>query len=175
MFYLTIILAAAAIASSLFAFFTGQNARKAREQKIVYDLMFEYRTVHMLAALRSLHEFHEEYTKKGKHIKAIYDKFKREDEEQYKKLPANEKTIFLVNTLHNQRRLVSQFYAIMKTTLDLKLVPEEYIFRFWDSHTLKRILEIIDSIGHDKDKGLMSIYNQAVKYEKRKEVKLIDR
>ncbi len=180
MLFVTIGLCAAAIASAIFAGIsshnakktnqnaeeTNQNAEKARQQKILYDLMFEYRTVQMLTAVRSLYEFHEEYTKKGKNLKAIYENTERVDKEKYRKLPEGEKNIFLKNTLNNQRRLVSQFYAIMKATLDLKLVPPEYIFRYWHSGTLRIIPEIIGPLGQDNDKYLYKLFDQAIAYEK---------
>jgi len=56
---------------------------------------------------------------------------------------------------------------IMKMTLDRNLVPKKYIFRYWNSVTLKEILDIIDPLGYDKDKRLRSLYDQAVEYAKR--------
>ncbi len=157
----------AAASSATFAFITHRNAIKARQLQIVYDLLFEYGTFHMRTAMRSLREFHTEWTKKGNNLEARYEKIKEEEEEECEKRPVFEKTQCLEHTLHSQRCLVSNFYMIMKMTLDRNLVPKKYIFRYWNSVTLKEILDIIDPLGYDKDKRLRSLYDQAVEYAKR--------
>lgn len=140
-----------------------QSNKKIKNQKYI-DLFREYRKVEMLSAIQRLHKFKKKY--KGKCIKCEYKKIKKEEDRIEKGKEYSKKLDFKKNTLHYQRRLVSQFYMAIDIALKEKLLPEELTLKSW---TDLKIIKIIREIGYDPEENLKSLYEKGMKYRKKKE------
>lgn len=179
MYCLTAIIAIAAvasvIASVILSVFTWKKSKKSLSHQIIHNLLMEYRTVHMLAAIQRLYDLKDFCTEKHKYIKSMYEIEVREEKAEYEELKGNDRINYLATSINHQRRLVSHFYYLLKHAIESKMVYEKDVFTFWKSGDLSIIPEILIPIGLDDDKELMDLYNRAIDFEKKRGGQPIDK
>ena len=163
------------IFSAIIAYLSRKDAKKAEEnaletvknQKYV-ELFGEYRKVEMFSAIRRLHNLKHTCESGKLGIKEEYERIKEEEDKNTERTEYSKKLDFQKNTLHYQRRLVSQFYISIGIALERKLLPEEPTIESW---TDLDILQIILEIGHDPKKYLRSLYEKGERLRKKTEKK----
>lgn len=136
---------------------------KILKKTLVYQafdaLTSEYRTPEMLQAVRNLWDFARD---NENDMKKIYLKRLKEDKIRVREAPPEIRVQMESQTIHSQRRIVSQFYSRIATFIEERIIPEDIFYSSWgetDLEIIPKILiplenAIIDTITKDRVKPL---------------------
>ena len=144
-----------------------QHARRESRGNTITVLMMEYRRPEMLDAIMTLHNLKKRSCKEDEHIKCLYEKIKKRQDLEIENSSADKRGALINQSLHNKRRLVTQFYSSLHACVKNKIVRKKDAFSYWPSGTIKGIWDIIEPIGYDPDKEIDILYKRALKYERR--------
>lgn len=164
-----IVPAAAGLFGALGGSFVGYLwSRWTLRTQTLHYLLTEYRSVEMFEAVKALHAFMDESPRGGESPRCSYEARVRDDNKRLQAAPDCEKSDILKHSIENQRRTVSQYYFIMLRALEDRIVRPKDLFEYWSSGALEIIHKAIQPLGQDDDKGLQSLYQKVLTYEKRK-------
>ena len=155
----TIALVLSALGVAIASLSLRHNRNLARLQ-IVEQLMTEYRSADMLAALTRLHRLRDYCDRTGANIKDEYDRQFSEDQALLAAQGNSKEAIeYSAGTLHNQRRLVSHFYNRMYWLIVHGALPAGLVFSYWNPGALDRIFNrILIPIRRDPVEWLTQLY-----------------
>lgn len=152
------------------SFLVWYQAKRTRQNMQFNDFFKEYRAPEMLRAIMRLHAFANKYKDNRTGLKQEYNEImKRETNLLDGDTITTNKNIMISNTLHYQRRLVSQFYIsvyqALKSGQTLKNPTKKWF-------TDIEILDIILAIGWDDDKTIEALVKIGLRYRKWLECKV---
>ncbi len=160
----TFVVALIAIVLSILAFNEGKKAAK---YQILYNLASEYRSVEMLHAVRTLWDFYRRIKYNLRIIKtndedlkccdlcAIKNKLREEyyrkkelDDIKIEESACNNRLEIERDSLHNQRRIVSNYYQFLATLFKIKAFKPKIIPDYWEERDLRIIPLILLSLEY---------------------------
>jgi len=144
----------ALIVSALSLFIAGKafrSAEKARMHQVLVNVMFQYGSVEMLQAIKTLWKF---YEKHKENLGEVYITILRTDESEIEKLDPKQRLERERTTLHHQRRLVENFYSLLAGFHKLKVIPKKTLYTYWNKDNLRIIPDIIIPIEKAMSKEL---------------------
>ena len=71
----------------------------------------QYSSPEMGAAIQYLHDFAAWCEREHKTLETGYDEIKKQQEKECRRIPEGERQIYIENSLHYRRRMVSHFYV----------------------------------------------------------------
>ena len=129
------ITAICAFFATIFALKAWKVSKNTIRNEIIGSLLKEYRSPEMGVAIRRLYDFYRE-------CKKDESKLIEEYEARYKAEKYEEK-----DSLHNQQRLVTNFYQHMTALVSLKIINSDLFYEIWDKSSLEIIPNILIPIG----------------------------
>ena len=114
---------------------TRKDTKKTLEKQTFLDLRREYRSKEMGIAIARLWKLYREDCKEQR--KALIDQYFKESKGDQK---------FQMDCIHNQRRMVSQFYQELENLLRHKIVNKKLVLTYWTAGDLEIIPNIIEPI-----------------------------
>ncbi len=127
------------IAAIVSFFIARYSLKKLLTQQTLSELLNEYRSPEMGDAIISLWQFYE----KNCHCNTV------ELIKEYAEKVKNEIDKDSSSELHNQRRIVSQYYQLLATYYYYKIIPRKRVKELWKKKDLKIINEILYPIEKD--------------------------
>jgi hypothetical protein len=124
------VVAFVAIIAAIFAYRAWRVSKGQLKSQIISDILKEYRSVEMGSAIRRLHE---EFEQCEKIESKLVDSYKNKYE--------SEKTCR--ESLHNQRRMVSNFYQHVSTLISNGVIKNTVFYSIWTKDDLKIIQDIL--------------------------------
>jgi len=115
------------------------SSEKARIHQVLVNVLFEYRSVEMLIAIRTLWDF---YKKNRENLEEAYNNIRHSEEIEVSKLDPERRIERERTTLHHQRRIVSKFYSLLAGLYELKVIAAKTLYTYWSKEDL-RILPLI--------------------------------
>lgn len=137
-----IIAALSIIVAALSALYARQSAKSSEEtlmSQTLIDLLNEYRSIDMYIAIKSLWQFYREHSND---LVAAYKEQYQKDDVMSQQLPKHNRVEFEKNTLHFQRRSVSQFYMLL-AGLHERGLSKSGIYLLWTDVELQIIPKIL--------------------------------
>jgi len=132
----------------------SQILRKTLIYQAFDALTAEYRTPEMLQAVRNLWDF---YRENKENLESVYLSKIKVENEKVNNAPPELRVSLEAQTIHNQRRFVSQFYSRIATFIDKEIIPEDIFYSSWGETDLEIIPKILipleNSIIHTIAKG----------------------
>ena len=132
----------ALLVAALSAIYAGRQASTATGalmHQVLVDILFEYRSVEMLVAIRSLRRFYNDHKE---HLEEAYNGIRRTEEIEIAKLEPEQRIERERITLHHQRRFVEIFYSLLAGLYELQVITGKTLYTYWT----KKDLEIIPLI-----------------------------
>jgi hypothetical protein len=165
------IAALGAFMSAVIALFVWINARKTITNQVFHSVIAEYKSPDFMLALQRLYGLRDTCRGDAALISSTYESIKVSDAEEIMRQPFQARLEFERNTLHFQRRLVSNFYYYLCTAVLERMIPRDVAYKFWDLRTLQVIPTILVPIKNDDISYLMQLYDDAVRFSSQKSTK----
>ena len=126
-----------ALSSAIIAVFAFRFSKRQLAHNAYFNLQSEYGSPEMSFAIRRLYNLYNECKNKSSKIDTEY-MIKYKEERSHQNIDEEK------DTLHFQRRLVTEFYQKMAVFYVCKIIPEYLIYKGWKKKDLRKIiLEII--------------------------------
>jgi hypothetical protein len=119
--------------------------------QVLVDVLFEYRSAEMLNAVRSLWEF---WRKHQTDLPTAYEATRNQDTNILGGLLPKDRLEYERTTLHFQRRLVSQFYALLAGLYEQGIIPHKILYTYWGEGDLRIIPQVLIPIETSLAKAL---------------------
>jgi hypothetical protein len=158
-------LAGAAIASVFFAFLTWKMSKNTVSNDVFKTLVQNYEKPEMLLAVHRLYSLRDWCKEHNESIAKVYLRIKQRDFGHLNPLLSTPRDMNVEDTLHNQRRMVSNFYYYLSTSIRHRIIPRKIAYEYWDYRTLDMIRDILLPIGVDDPVYLKWLYNDAKNYD----------
>lgn len=118
---------------------------KAQQAGVTYEVLYraltEYRSVDMLLAISTLHDFRRQH---GEEFVKAYLRIKAEQDKAIgQAVTASDRLDRVRYSLHHQRRLVSQYYQMLAGFRELQVVPDQVLYAHFGPDELAIITDII--------------------------------
>ena len=107
---------------------------------MLFELLNDYRSAEMMVALVTLWRFRQKH---GDQFVQVYLETWRQDSERIAELPAEEQVEAMGATLHYRRRIVKEFYNLLAGLYELKVLPRDVVYTYWNAAELKIIPDIL--------------------------------
>ena len=147
-------LAAIGVIISSLAF---RHNRHVLHVQIMDGLMKEYRSPEILSALNHLYRFQKECLRNKIDIKIAYDRKYKIDQDTISEMDPKDSGNFEAASLHNHRRIVSQFYIRMYWLIKHGAVPSHLVFSYWNDTDLDILVrKILVPIEKDPSETLLA-------------------
>jgi len=164
MTWITTIAALGTATSAIVALFVWINARRTIANQVFHSIIQEYKEPEFMLALQRLYGLYEYCNGEPECIHAKYEDIKQKDCDEIMRQRFQDRIEFEKNTLHYQRRLVSNFYYYLCTAVQRKMIPRAIAYKFWDVKTLQVIPKILVPIRNDDVGYLQQLYDDAINY-----------
>ena len=126
--------------SALYARQSRQAADSALVYQVLVNALMEYRSAEMFVAVRSLWRFAREHPND---IAEAYKAQRLKDALHVETLAPVQRLDFERTTIHYQRRLVSQFYALLAGLKEQGLPSRKIIYSHWTEPDLRIIPQVL--------------------------------
>jgi len=146
------ICALAAVVSALFAVKSHRSAKKVVVNQTLLELGNDYRSPQMGYAIKQLWDYYRKYGEEN--FVREYEKIRKDEDNWVSSLDKNKRSQAVQNTLHFQRRLVSQFYQHLANLYVNKRLPKNAIYEKWLEADLRIIPKILVPI-ENKLRGVL--------------------
>jgi len=156
----------ALIVSAVVALFSYLIGNKIVRRQTLMDLLKEYRSLEMGLAVQRMWDFYRNTCDKDK--ESLIEEYKKEYKKSEKKLEEPKLNIEQMrNSLHYQRRIVSNFYGHLAILFSNKALDENLVFEIWPKDTLKiipKILVPIETKALPELFGKKERFSETIKY-----------
>jgi hypothetical protein len=129
-----------ALLAALYARQSRQTAESALVYQVLVNVLTEYRSAEMFVAIRSLWRFAREHKED---VAAAYKLQRLKDAAQIDGMDPLLRLDFERTTIHYQRRLVSQFYALLAGLHEQGLPHRKIIYSHWTEADLRIIPQVL--------------------------------
>jgi hypothetical protein len=117
-----------------------RQARLDSVHQVLVSVLQDYRSPEMLWAMNSLWRFRREHG--DKFVQDYLERWQKDDE-RIAGLPDDQQLAATAATLHCRRRIVKEFYNLLAGLRDLRVLPPEVLYTYWNEAELKIIPEIL--------------------------------
>lgn len=117
-----------------------EELRKSHIHQVLVSILGEYRSLEMLAAVRGLWDFRKN---NSSNLANAYTIQFNAESELVSKLPLAEQLDAERVTIHNKRRLVSQFYQHLAGLYELGIIDGKILYSYWSESDLAIIPRVL--------------------------------
>ncbi len=133
----SLVISVSSLTVSIVVFFI---TRRRQNYLTLYDQMTQFAREEVFIATRRLWELYREY---GDNFADRYIKIMEADTKKLKSLPLEKQLAFQRNTLHYQRKILTQFWRNLSIILKNGLLPEKQVYGAWAKDTVEIVPKIL--------------------------------
>jgi hypothetical protein len=127
MFWIAVVSAIAAVASAVFAWYVGREAKRIGRSQLLVELMRDYAKSEMHAHASLLWRFHNECRENNKDVSAEFRRIRGSDDKE----------------INNARRAMTHLYQRMAVLREAGVAEDQLLYRHWSTSDLDIIPKIL--------------------------------
>ena len=132
-----LVISVVSLTVSIIVFFI---TRRRQNYLTLYDQMSQFAREEVFIATRRLWEL---YRKHGDDFADKYIEIMVADNKKLNSLPLEKRLVFQRNTLHYQRKILTQFWRNLSIILKNGLLPEKQVYGAWAKNTVEIVTKVI--------------------------------